>query len=68
MTVDEAVNLAWRIISGPGTKLSSHKPDKHEALRIIIRELRRTKFNWITGQNARDVLLSEIEKENTCQT
>lgn len=55
MTLDDALNLAWQC---KDFGKQCERPEAAEALGIILDELEAAKFNWLTGQAARDVLLA----------
>ncbi len=52
MTIDEAINISW----GADQYRGVPRPTVEEALERIDHQLATCGFNWLTGQEARDVL------------
>lgn len=66
VTVREALEIARnrRDIATPGRK--GLLPTLQEALDIIQQDLKTCGFNWLTGMQARDVLMNAISRR-TCE-
>jgi hypothetical protein len=60
MTVEQAIDISW----GIGRFTDEARPSVREALEIIEEQLRICGFNWLTGQTAREVLLSAVTPTN----
>ena len=65
-TVEDAIQLARPMKHGPYGAANAELPDPspEEALALIRRRLAACRFNWITGQRARDVLQQAIENKS----
>ena len=64
MTKYEALSLARNMKFGPLPKPQDPFPDIKEAIDIIREERRTCGFNWLTGQAAEEVLLTESRKKH----
>ncbi len=58
MTTDEAINVSW----GADRCRGVPRPTVEEALERIGHQLATCGFNWLTGQEARDVLRRAIAR------
>ena len=58
MTIDEAIDISW----GADRYRGVPRPDVTEALVRIEHQLATCGFNWITGQEAREVLQKVISQ------
>ena len=56
MTIDEAIDISW----GADRYRGDPRPTVEEALERIEHQLATCGFNWLTGQEARDVLRRAI--------
>lgn len=64
-TLNDALDLGRLLIHGPGYfPPETPLPTPDEALKAVEDALERHKFNWITGQTARDILRREVCKND----
>ncbi len=63
MTIDEAIDISW----GADRYRGVPRPNVAEALERIEHQLTACGFNWITGQEAREVLRTAISQPRSDQ-
>jgi len=61
-TLENALSLARNLIYGPLPKPDDPTPTIAEALKAVEAALLTHKFNWLTGQAARDALRGATEQ------
>jgi hypothetical protein len=64
MTTDEAIDISW----GADRYRGVPRPTEEEALERIDHQLAACGFNWLTGQEARDVLRRAIRPDLNTET